>query len=551
MRIAVFATKPYDRRSLDAANAAFGHELSYFDARLDAQTAPLAAGFAGVCVFVNDRLDAPVLERLAEGGTTLVALRCAGFNNVDLKAAARLGLTVVRVPAYSPHAVAEFTIGLMLAVDRHIPRAWARVRDNNFALEGLIGRNLHGRTVGVVGTGKIGALVALTLVRGFGCRVLAYDVVVDPALVAEGVTYADVRTVMAEADILTLHCPLTPQTRHLVDAAAIERARPGLLIVNTSRGALVDTRALIDGLKSHKLDGVALDVYEQEADLFFEDLSNEIVQDDVFQRLLTFPNVVVTGHQAFFTEEALAEIARTTLSSAAAAEAGAPLVNRVDAPPAGAPQPAAAQPAAVPAAPPAAAARAAAEATSAPAGERGQFLSAAGTGGAGAFAAPPVALPASMLHAEAAGPASAAASAAAARAVVQPLCAVRGWHAHVYYDPAATRDAAERLRERIAERFEVQLGRWHDVPVGPHAAAMYQVAFTVDAFAALVPWLALNRGGLSVLVHPDTLAPRDDHLRHALWLGTPLPVKGEVLPESSHPGDEPALVPNTAPTVDA
>ena len=478
MRIAVFATKPYDRRSLDAANAAFGHELTYFDARLDAQTAPLAAGFAGVCVFVNDRLDAPVLERLAEGGTTLVALRCAGFNNVDLKAADRLGLTVVRVPAYSPHAVAEFTIGLMLAVDRHIPRAWARVRDNNFALEGLIGRNLHGRTVGVVGTGKIGALVALTLVRGFGCRVLAYDVVVDPALVAEGVAYADVRTLMAEADILTLHCPLTPQTRHLVDAAAIERARPGLLIVNTSRGALIDTQALIDGLKSRKLGGVALDVYEQEADLFFEDLSNEIVQDDVFQRLLTFPNVVVTGHQAFFTEEALAEIARTTLASAAAAEAGAPLVNRVDAPPAGAPQPAASRPAAVPAAPPAAAARAAAEATSAPAGEGGRFLSAAGTaarrlrGAAGR--------PAGVVRRRGRRAGLGDGRGGGARAVVQPLSAVRGWHAHVYYDPATTRDAAERLRERIAERFEVQLGRWHDVPVGPHRAAMYQVAFAVE-----------------------------------------------------------------------
>ena len=529
MRIAVFATKPYDRRSLDAANAAFGHELTYFEARLDAQTATLAAGFAGVCVFVNDRLDAPVLERLAEGGTTLVALRCAGFNNVDLKAAARLGLTVVRVPAYSPHAVAEFTIGLMLAVDRHIPRAWARVRDNNFALEGLIGRNLHGRTVGVVGTGKIGALVALTLVRGFGCRVLAHDVVVDPALVAEGVTYADVRTVMAEADILTLHCPLTPQTRHLVDAAAIKRARPGLLIVNTSRGALVDTRALIDGLKSHKLDGVALDVYEQEADLFFEDLSNEIVQDDVFQRLLTFPNVVVTGHQAFFTEEALAEIARTTLSSAAAAEAGEPLANRVDPPPAGTAQPAAS-----------------ADATSAPAGRDGRFLSAAGTDGAAAFAASPA--PAA---APGAAPGSPGAAGAPAPDAVQPLSAVRGWHAHVYYDPASTRDAAERLRERIGERFEVQLGRWHDVPVGPHAGAMYQVAFAAGTFATLVPWLALNRGGLSVLVHPDTLAPRDDHLRHALWLGAPLPLKGEVLPESSHPGEEPMLVPNTAPSREA
>ncbi len=538
MRIAVFATKPYDRRFLDEANAVHGHELAYFEARLNAQTAALAAGYAGVCVFVNDWLDAGVLETLAAGGTRLVALRCAGFNNVDLKTAARLGMAVVRVPAYSPHAVAEFTIGLMLAVDRHIPRAWGRVRDNNFALEGLLGRNLHGRTVGVVGTGKIGALVAITLLRGFGCRVLAFDVVQDPALVAAGVVYADIPSLMAEVDILTLHCPLTPQTRHLVDARSIERARPGLLIVNTSRGALVDTRALIDGLKSRRIGGVALDVYEQEADLFFEDLSNEIVQDDVFQRLLTFPNVVVTGHQAFFTEEALAEIARTTLASAAAAEAGAPLANRVEAglPGGGAPTPAVASPRrdGVPAAG-AVAAAAAGTSRGMAAGEGATTAAAAGAGEG----------PAARTD----GDAPTLPAAGAAAAAVQPLSAVHGWHAHVYYDPAATREAAARLRHRIGERFEVRLGRWHDVPVGPHTAAMYQVAFGVAQFEALVPWLALNRDGLSVLLHPDTLAPRDDHLRHALWLGTPLAIKGEVLPETSTPGDADDTAPNTMPTL--
>ena len=334
MRIAVFATKPYDRSFLTEANAAFGHELVFFEARLDEATVPLAAGTPAVCVFVNDRLDAAVLDRLAAGGTRLVALRCAGFNNVDLKAAARLGIAVVRVPAYSPHAVAEFTIGLMLAVDRHIARGWARVRDNNFALDGLLGRNLHGRTVGVVGTGQIGAIVARTLSAGFGCRVLAHDPFPSPALEALGVVYADLATLVAESDVLTLHCPLTPRTRHLLNADAIARVRPGVVIVNTGRGALIDTAALIDGLKSHRIGGVALDVYEQEADLFFEDLSSEIVQDDVFQRLLTFPNVIVTGHQAFFTAEALGEIARTTLASVAAAEAGAPLVHRVEAAPA-------------------------------------------------------------------------------------------------------------------------------------------------------------------------------------------------------------------------
>lgn len=331
MRIAVFNTKPYDRRFLTEANAAFGHDLHFLEPRLEPATASLAAGHQAVCVFVNDVVDAEVLEVLAGQGTRLVALRCAGFNNVDLAAASRLGIAVVRVPAYSPHAVAEFTIGLLLAVDRHIPRAWARVRDNNFALDGLIGRNLHGRTVGVIGTGKIGALVARGLRLGFGCDVLAADLYPDPELEAIGIRYVPRDALLRTAEIVTLHCPLTPDTRHLIDATTIAAARDGLMIVNTSRGALIDTAALIDGLKCRKIGAVALDVYEQEADLFFEDLSNEIVADDLFQRLLTFPNVLVTGHQAFLTEEALAAIAETTLRSAADAEAGRMLANRVDA----------------------------------------------------------------------------------------------------------------------------------------------------------------------------------------------------------------------------
>ena len=329
MRIAIFGTKPYDRQFLGAANATHSHELAFFEPRLDTTTAPLADGFPAVCAFVNDRLDMAVLERLAEGGTRLVALRCAGFNNVDLRAAERLGIAVTRVPAYSPHAVSEFTVALLLALDRRIHRAWARVRENNFALDGLIGRNLHGRTAGVIGTGRIGALVARALRLGFGCRVLAADVSEDPDLLAIGVDYRSPADVIAEADILTLHCPLTPETHHIVDADAIMRARPGLIIVNTSRGALIDTVALIDGLKSGRVGGVALDVYEQEADLFFEDLSNEIVQDDVFQRLLTFPNVLVTGHQAFLTEDALAAIAATTLENVSDFEAGRLLMNAV------------------------------------------------------------------------------------------------------------------------------------------------------------------------------------------------------------------------------
>jgi D-lactate dehydrogenase len=332
MRIAFFSTKPYDRHSFDEANAGFGHEIGYLEPRLDAVTASLAAGWPAVCAFVNDRLDAATLAVLAEGGTRLVALRCAGFNNVDIPAAERLGMAVVRVPAYSPEAVSEFTIGLMLSLDRKIHRAWARVRENNFALDGLLGLGLHGRVAGVVGTGRIGGLVARALRLGFGCDVLAADRVEDPALAAAGIRYVPVRQLLAESDLVTLHCPLTPETHHLVNAASIATARPGFQLVNTSRGALVDADALIDGLKSGQVGGVALDVYEQEGDLFFEDLSNQIIQDDVFQRLLTFPNVLVTGHQAFLTRPALQAIAETTLRSARDFEAGQPLPNRLHPP---------------------------------------------------------------------------------------------------------------------------------------------------------------------------------------------------------------------------
>lgn len=331
MRVAVFGARAYDRQFLTAANAAFGHDLLFLEPRLSADTVALATDCGAVCVFVNDRLDREVLERLKALGVGLVALRCAGFNNVDLAAADALGLPVVRVPAYSPHAVSEFTIALLLALDRKIHRAWSRTRENNFALDGLVGRNLHGRVAGVVGTGKIGALVARALRAGFGCDVLASDLVEDDELKALGVRYVPRETLLRESDIVTLHCPLTPDTHHLIDAVALANARPGLMLVNTSRGGLIDTSALIAALKRGSIGGVALDVYEQEADLFFRDLSGTIVQDDVFQRLLTFPNVLVTGHQAFLTEEALTAIAETTLASIADAEAGRPLANRVTA----------------------------------------------------------------------------------------------------------------------------------------------------------------------------------------------------------------------------
>ncbi|MCB2075978.1 MAG: 2-hydroxyacid dehydrogenase [Novosphingobium sp.] len=329
MRIAVFGARSYDREYLTAANAEGCHELVFLETDLNSTTAQLAAGCGAVCVFVNDRLDAEAICVLAGLGVGLIALRCAGFNNVDLAAAEAHGIPVVRVPAYSPHAVAEFAIGLLLVLDRKIHRAWARMRENNFSLDGLVGRNLHGRVVGVVGTGRIGAIVARILKAGFGCEVLAHDVIESPELSALGVRYVSRDVLLRESGIITLHCPLTPETHHLIDAAALETAREGVVVVNTSRGGLIDTAALIEALKSGKVGGVALDVYEQEDNLFFRDLSDEIVQDDVFQRLLTFPNVIVTGHQAFLTEEALRAIAETTLANISDAEAGRELANQV------------------------------------------------------------------------------------------------------------------------------------------------------------------------------------------------------------------------------
>jgi D-lactate dehydrogenase len=329
MRIAVFSTKPYNRAFFDQAAAARGHELHYLEPRLTVETARLAEGFPTVCAFANDQLDRAVFERLAAGGTRLVALGCAGFNNVDLCAADDLRIEVVRVPAYSPHSVAEFTVGLILCLNRRIHRAYARTRDNNFALDGLLGFDMHGRTVGVIGTGAIGAIVARIMRLGFACEVLAADLNPKPELTGMGVRYTDPRKLAEASDIITLHCPLTPETRHVVNRETIGLAKRGFMLVNTSRGALVDAEALIDGLKSGQIGAAALDVYEQEADIFFEDLSDEIIQDDVLERLLTFPNVLLTGHQAFFTRDALTSIAETTMDSVTAFARGEPLVNRV------------------------------------------------------------------------------------------------------------------------------------------------------------------------------------------------------------------------------
>ena len=328
MRIAVFSTRLYDRAHLDRANLRAGHELVYFEAHLDAATSQLARGFEVVSAFVNDHLDAAVLRQIADGGTRLVALRCAGFNQVDLAAAAERGIRVVRVPAYSPYAVAEHTIALILALNRHVPRAVARVRDGNFALDGLVGFDMHGKTAGVVGTGKIGEVV-VRLLAGFGCRVLAHDPFPSPAVTALGATYTTMETLLAESDIVTLHCPLTPDTHHLMNDDAFRLLRKGAMLINTSRGGLIDTRAAIKVLKSGHLGTLGIDVYEEEAALFFEDLSGTVIRDYVFTRLLTFPNVIVTAHQAFLTTEALDAIADTTLASVTAFAAGEPLVNEV------------------------------------------------------------------------------------------------------------------------------------------------------------------------------------------------------------------------------
>lgn len=328
MRVAVFSTRPWDRQFLDAANAGARHEFAYLEPRLDAGTAGLAEGAGAVCLFVNDRADAPALQRLAGAGVRLIALRCAGFNNVDLEAAQSLGIAVARVPEYSPYAVAEHTVALMLTLNRKIHRAYARVREGNFALDGLLGFDMHGRTVGVVGTGKIGACT-IRILLGFGCRVLAFDPQPDPALVAAGVRYAELAELLRESDIVSLHCPLTPQTHHLIDAAALATMRRGALLVNTSRGAVIDTRAAIGALKSGALGGLGIDVYEEEADLFFRNLSDTVIQDDLFARLLTFPNVVVTGHQGFFTEDALAAIAATMMANLDAFEARGEPEHRV------------------------------------------------------------------------------------------------------------------------------------------------------------------------------------------------------------------------------
>lgn len=312
MRVAVFSTKPWDEEFLTEANT--GHDLRFLEPRLDATTAALAEGSEAVCVFVNDDVGREVIERLCAIGIHTIALRSAGFNHVDIRAAEECGMTVVRVPSYSPHAVAEHTVGLILTLNRRIHRAHNRVRDGDFRLVGLMGVDLVAKTAGIVGTGKIGQITA-GILQGFGMEVIAYDPYPSDEVSAMGITYVDLSELLERSDVVSLHCPLTPDTYHLIDAAAIDRMLRAPMVVNTSRGALIDTAAAIEGLKSGAIGALALDVYEEEGDLFFEDLSDTLIQDDVFARLQTFPNVLVTGHQAFFTREAVQEIAAVTIEN--------------------------------------------------------------------------------------------------------------------------------------------------------------------------------------------------------------------------------------------
>jgi len=330
MKIAFFSTKTYDTLFFRKENVPQIHTLEFIEARLNEQTAQLASGFPAVCVFVNDVLDASTLKLLASGGTKIVALRCAGFNNVDLQTAKELGIKVVRVPAYSPYAVAEHAAALILVLNRKIHKAHNRVREGNFSLEGLMGFDLHGTTVGVVGTGHIGRIFC-GIMKGFGCTVIAHDVFPNDECKQLGVEYVPLDELYVRSDINSLHCPLTPDTHHMINAQSIAAMKPGVMIINTSRGALVDAVALIEGLKNGAVGSVGLDVYEEEADLFFEDLSNTVITDDIFARLTTFPNVLITGHQAFFTRQALENIASITLSNLSQLEKGEPCPNEITA----------------------------------------------------------------------------------------------------------------------------------------------------------------------------------------------------------------------------
>lgn len=314
MKIAVYSAKPYDREFLEAENHQRNFELQYFEDPLTTDTVAFTRDFDAVCVFVNDRLDRRVITQLAANNVKLIALRCAGFNNVDLEAAHDKGISVVRVPAYSPYAVAEHTVALIMSLNRKTHRSFNRVREGNFSLNGLIGFDLHGKTVGVIGTGKIGQIFS-RIMTGFGCRIVAHDPYPNRELEKSGVEYVGLDILYGTSDIISLQCPLTPETHHLIDQKALDQMKTGVMLINTSRGGLIDTKVLVGALKTGKIGYLGIDVYEQEEDLFFKDLSDEIVHDDLIMRLITFPNVLITAHQAFFTKTAMQNIASTTLEN--------------------------------------------------------------------------------------------------------------------------------------------------------------------------------------------------------------------------------------------
>ena len=330
MKIAFFDTHPFEQGFFSRANRGARHEITFFETRLTESSANLASGHPCVCAFVSDRLDARVLRILSLNETRLIALRSAGFNHVDLPAAQSLGLKVVRVPEYSPHAVAEHAIALILALNRKTHRAYNRVREGNFSLDGLVGFDLYNKTAGIIGTGRIGSVVCKILL-GFGCHVLALDSEQDAELVKLGVRYVAMEELLKKSDIVSLHVPLTPETRHLIGEKELSLTKPGVMLINTGRGALIDTPALIQALKSNHIGYAGLDVYEEEEGIFFQNLSDQILQDDLLARLLTFPNVLLTSHQAFLTHEALEKIAETTLQNITEFELGKRLTNEVNA----------------------------------------------------------------------------------------------------------------------------------------------------------------------------------------------------------------------------
>lgn len=328
MKVACFSTKSYDKEGFDRLLPEYAHEFFYLEAKLDEKTVSLAEGFDAICSFVNDHLDETVLKKMAEMKIKNIVLRCAGYNQVDLKMASELGIRICRVPAYSPEAVAEHAVALLLTLSRKTHKAYNRVRENNFSLEGLTGFNINGKTVGVIGTGAIGSAFC-RIMKGFGCKILAYDLYENNDLKNSGVTYVSLEDLLKQSTIISLHCPLTPETQHLINGKTLSMMPEGVVLINTSRGALIETKAVIRALKKRKVGYLGIDVYEQEEHIFFQNLSEEILMDEEIARLMTFPNVLITGHQAFLTREALAQISRVTLENLNELEKGGLLSNEI------------------------------------------------------------------------------------------------------------------------------------------------------------------------------------------------------------------------------